>query len=76
MPSNGKRGAPRKVLQPGSWRVLDHRPRNSHFSCSNWCRPDIRSILLNQRKLELIEEMRRNVYEQAVKNQDVETFAP
>lgn len=55
--------------------ILEHRPRNS-LSPVELVRPDIRSILLNQRKLELIEEMRRNVYEQAVKNQDVETFAP
>ncbi|MBL7950688.1 MAG: hypothetical protein JNM62_03110 [Flavobacteriales bacterium] len=55
--------------------VLEHRSRNS-VSPLELVRPDIRAILLNQRKLKLIADMRRSVYEQAQKNQDVETFAP
>lgn len=39
-------------------------------------RQDIRSILLNRRKLQLIAEMRENVYRQALENKDVERYDP
>lgn len=39
-------------------------------------RQDIRSILLNQRKLQLISTMRKNVFEQAMQTKDVEIYAP
>lgn len=59
-----------------SWfvEILEHRPRNS-LSPLELVRQDIRAILLNQRKLKLTGDMRRDVYEQAVKNNDVEVFA-
>lgn len=37
---------------------------------------DIRSILLNQRKLQLIAAMREDVYKDAIDNEDVERFDP
>lgn len=65
------------TLEGTAWFVdiLEHRPRNS-LSPLELVRSDIRAILLNQRKLKLIEDMRRDVYEQAVKNNDVEVFVP
>lgn len=54
--------------------IMDHRSRNSP-SPLELVRQDIRAILLNQRKLKLIEDMRRDVYEQALKNNDVEVLA-
>jgi hypothetical protein len=51
--------------------ILEHRPRNS-LSPLELVKQDIRAILLNQRKLQLTADMRRDMYEQAVKNNDVE----
>lgn len=66
-----------KVLKEGSaaWfvEIIDHRGRNS-VSPLDLVRQDIRSILLNQRKLQLIEGMRKNVYKQALDNKDVEIY--
>lgn len=65
------------LIQEGAaWfvEILEHRPRNS-LSPVELVRQDIRAILLNQRKLQLTADMRRDVYEQAVKNNDVEVFA-
>jgi hypothetical protein len=66
-----------KVLKEGSaaWfvEIIDHQGRNS-VSPLDLVRQDIRSILLNQRKLQLIEGMRRNVYKQALDNEDVEIY--
>jgi hypothetical protein len=66
-----------KVLKEGNaaWfvEILDHRSRNS-VSPLDLVRQDIRSILLNQRKLQLIESMRRNVYKQALDKNDVEIY--
>lgn len=64
------------LVQDGaSWfvEILEHRSRND-TSPLELVRQDIRAILLNQRKLELIEDMRRDLYEQAVKNNDVEVL--
>jgi len=69
---NGKR-----VIKDGgaAWfvEVLDHRDKSS-ISPLELVRQDIRSILLNQRKLKLIETMRVNVYKQAQENNDVEVY--
>jgi hypothetical protein len=65
------------VLKDGNaaWfvEILDHQSRNS-VSPLELVRQDIRAILLNQRKLQLIETMRRNVYKQALDNHEVELF--
>jgi len=72
MASNGKR-----VIREGgaAWfvEVLDHRDKNT-ISPLELVHQDIRSILLNQRKLKLIETMRANLYKQAQENNDVEIF--
>ncbi|MCB0769212.1 MAG: hypothetical protein KDC00_02270 [Flavobacteriales bacterium] len=66
-----------KVLKEGNtaWfvEILEHRSRNS-VSPLDLVRQDIRSILLNQRKLQLIESMRRNVYKQALDKNEVEIY--
>lgn len=70
--NNGKR-----VIREGgaAWfvEVLDHRSKNT-ISPLELVQQDIRSILLNQRKLKLIATMRANVYKQAQENNDVEVF--
>lgn len=55
--------------------VLEHRPPNS-TSPLEVVRADIRAILLNQRKLQLIEDMRASIYAQALENDHVERYAP
>lgn len=58
-----------------SWfvEVLEHRDRNS-VSPLSLVRQDIRSILLNQRKLQLIETMRETVYKDALDHEDLELY--
>jgi hypothetical protein len=51
--------------------ILELRPRNSAMPL-DLVRRDIRSILLNQRKLQLIERMREDLYREALQNKDVE----
>jgi hypothetical protein len=51
--------------------ILELRPRNSTMPVE-LVRRDIRSILLNQRKLQLIERMREDLYREALQNNDVE----
>lgn len=50
--------------------ILDQRARNS-VSPLEVVRPDIRAILLNQRKIQFIEDMRAALYAQARDNKDV-----
>lgn len=73
MGRNGKR-----VVRNGStaWfvEIIEHRSQNE-LSPLDLVRQDIRSILLNQRKLQLISGMRDKVYEQARENKDVEVYA-
>lgn len=59
----------------GLWflEVLDSRAQNS-VSPLEMVRSDIRAILLNQRKIQLIEDMRTALYAQAKENKDVERF--
>lgn len=61
----------------GAWfiDVVEFRAQNS-ISPLDMVRSDIRAILLNQRKLQLIEDMRASVYAQAIENKDVERFVP
>lgn len=61
----------------GAWfiEVVEHRAQSS-VSPLEMVRSDIRAILLNQRKIQLIEDMRSSVYAQAIENKDVERFAP
>lgn len=61
----------------GAWfiEVIEYRAQNS-ISPLDMVRSDIRAILLNQRKLQLIEDMRASVYAQAIENKDVERFVP
>jgi len=61
----------------GAWfiDVIEYRAQNS-ISPLDMVRSDIRAILLNQRKLQLIEDMRASVYAQAIENKDVERFVP
>ncbi|MEZ4791270.1 MAG: hypothetical protein R2811_14840 [Flavobacteriales bacterium] len=61
----------------GAWfiDVVEYRAQNS-ISPLDMVSSDIRAILLNQRKLQLIEDMRASVYAQAIENKDVERFAP
>lgn len=67
---NGKRVF--KATQ-GAWfvEILEHRDRNSE-SPVDLVRQDIRSILLNQRKLELIEGIRESAFQQALEHAEVE----
>ena len=65
----------RKVMvsdSVGTWFVdlLEHRLKNS-VSPMTLVRAEIRSILINQRKLQLIERMRKDLYEEALAQQDV-----
>lgn len=53
--------------------VLEHRDRNS-VPPMGLVRQDIRSILLNQRKLKLIETMRETVYKEAMDHEDLELY--
>lgn len=53
--------------------ILDHRTATS-ASPLEMVQQDIRSILLNQRKLQLIESMRETVYKQALEHEDVELY--
>lgn len=53
--------------------VLELRPRGSTEPLER-ARMDIRSILLNQRKLRLIEAMREDIYHEAVERKDIETY--
>lgn len=55
--------------------VVELRAQNS-ISPIGMVQADIRSILLNQRKIQLIEDMRSAIYSQAIENKDVERFAP
>jgi hypothetical protein len=68
-------GPERVVLNSDSttWflEILELRPRNSAMPL-DLVRRDIRSILLNQRKLQLIERMREDLYREALQNKDVE----
>lgn len=70
--NNGKR-----VIREGgaAWfvEVLDHRAKNT-ISPLELVHQDIRSVLLNKRKLKLIETMRANVYKQALENNDVQVY--
>ncbi|MGV3637145.1 MAG: hypothetical protein ACO1NQ_05805 [Flavobacteriales bacterium] len=61
----------------GAWflDIIERRPQNS-VSPLDLVRSDIRAILLNQRKIQLIEDMRSSVYAQAIENKDVQRFAP
>ena len=69
---NGKR-----VVRQGTaaWfvEVLEHRDQNS-VPPIGLVRQDIRSILLNQRKLQLIGTMRETVYKEALDHADLELF--
>jgi len=55
--------------------VLEQRAQNS-VSPLEMVRADIRAILLNQRKIQLIEDMRSSVYAQALENKHVERYHP
>lgn len=61
----------------GAWflEIIERRAQNS-VSPLDLVRSDIRAILLNQRKIQLIEDMRSSVYAQAIENKDVERIAP
>lgn len=61
----------------GAWfiEVIERRAQNS-VSPLEMVGSDIRAILLNQRKIQLIENMRSSIYAQAIENKDVERFAP
>ena len=50
--------------------LLEHRLKNS-VSPLDLVRAEIRSILINQRKLQLIERMRKDLYDEALARQDV-----
>ncbi len=67
----------KRVVKQGTaaWfvEVLEHRDRNS-VSPIGLVRQDIRSILLNQRKLQLLETMRETVYKEALAHEDLELF--
>jgi hypothetical protein len=60
----------------GAWfyDVVELRAQNS-ISPIGMVQADIRSILLNQRKIRLIEDMRSTIYSQAIENKDVERIA-
>lgn len=60
----------------GAWfyDVVELRVQNS-ISPIGMVQADIRSILLNQRKIRLIEDMRSTIYSQAIENKDVERIA-
>ncbi len=60
----------------GAWfyDVVELRAQNS-ISPVGMVQADIRSILLNQRKIRLIEDMRSTIYSQAIENKDVERIA-
>ncbi|MBX2972333.1 MAG: hypothetical protein KF797_04465 [Flavobacteriales bacterium] len=55
--------------------VVELRAQNS-TSPIGMVKADIRAILLNQRKIQLIEDMRSSIYAQAIENKDVERIAP
>ena len=71
--------AGRQVIHAGqgAWfiDVVELRGQNS-VSPIEMVRTDIRSILLNQRKIKLIGDMRATIYAQAIENKDVERLAP
>jgi hypothetical protein len=53
--------------------ILELRPKDS-VSPLPLVEQDIRSILINQRKLQLIERMREDLYREAQANNDVEVL--
>ena len=53
--------------------VLELRGENS-VSPLNLVDSDIRSILLNQRKLQLLEHMRQDLYREALDRKDIEVL--
>ena len=73
----GRTGKQVVTSENGAWfiDVVEFRAQNS-ISPLDMVRSDIRAILLNQRKLQLIEDMRASVYAQAIENKDVERFVP
>lgn len=67
----GRRLVVRKESSAWFVDILELRPRSSP-SPIELVRQDIRTILLNTRKLELIKNMREDLYRQAIANKDVE----
>lgn len=69
----------RQVTKEGSaaWflEVIEHRNGTSPAPIE-MVEQDIRSVLLNKRKLQLIAAMRDEVYRQAMENKDVEQYVP
>lgn len=53
--------------------VLDHKVK-SRISPLEFARDDIRSILLNQRKLKLIAKMKQSIYEEALRKKQFEIY--
>jgi hypothetical protein len=51
--------------------ILELRPRKSNIPVS-LVRRDIRTMIINQRKLQLVERMREDLYREALQNKDVE----
>ncbi len=68
-------GPGRTVLRQDSvaWflEILELRPRKSNIPVS-LVRRDIRTMIINQRKLQLVERMREDLYREALQNKDVE----
>jgi hypothetical protein len=53
--------------------ILEHRPKDSAAPLE-LVRTDIRSIIINQRKLQLIERMREDLYRDAIARKDIEVL--